>query len=113
MKSQRSSVSSSNGVKSVTPALLTRIVTGPKASRSFSTAALTGARCDTSAPSAMALPPADLMASTVEVQHADSDAVPGQPPGAGGADAGRRAGDEGYSIGHDSRLPRLRCWPHH
>src|SRR5579862_8977861 len=72
MKLKRSSVTSSNGVKSVTPALFTTMVTGPKAARSLATAACTWPRSDTSAPSARAWPPSASTALTVPAQRSSS-----------------------------------------
>ena len=76
------SVSSSNGTKPVMPALLTRMVTGPNAPRSFATAASTCLRLVMSACSGMALPPEDDdlvgdLRSVIDryVEHADRDAI--------------------------------------
>jgi hypothetical protein len=59
-------------VKSVTPALFTRIEIGPSASRHLATAAAACSRFEMSAPSAMAVPPASLIACTVSAQRASS-----------------------------------------
>ena len=59
-RSQFSSVISMNGWKSVMPALLTRICTGPNSACTRSTAALTCARFDTSTRLAIAFAPAAI-----------------------------------------------------
>src|SRR5579871_2169209 len=65
---QSSSVISSKGTIFEMPALLTRIVTGPNASRSASTATFTASRSAMLACSAMALPPAALISATTALQ---------------------------------------------
>src|ERR1700761_5625741 len=61
ISSHCASVICSNGTKREIPALLTRMVMGPKACRSFSTAALTSSRFAMLACRAMALPPPDTI----------------------------------------------------
>ena len=102
---------SSNGVKSVTPALLTTMVIGPKASRSLADgglhlAAIGHVGTERDGLAACRLDRRDRVGAAllVEVEHADGDAFLREPLGTGRADARRRAGNECHFGGcHRSR----------
>ena len=90
------------------PALLTRIVGAPSSAATRSTAAATWSPLLTSTPTAMARPPAAVIASTVaaagrlvEVEDGHGVAVRGQAQGGGRTDAAGCSGDDGDTLsGH-------------
>ena len=85
--------------------MLTSTTGGPSSAATFATAASTWSAWLTSAPTASARPPAEVIASTVraavaflQVEHGDREPVGGKAPGSGRADAPRATGDDGDPL---------------
>src|ERR1700739_4164539 len=74
--SQSDSLILNSRLSRVTPALLTSTVGSPRSTATFSTAALTRSALETSAPTAIALPPASSLSPTARAASSSVRAVP-------------------------------------